>query len=250
MNKLPFASVVVCASFAVTGCGTLYKLDVTAYNNPQVEVGKSYVVLSGNPDLHVGSEEFREYANQIEKTLEPKGYRRVADDDLSVAELGIYVSLNISDPSKRYHSVTNAIYESPYPDESPSQVRNSGSGGSSGGGGSSGAQSMPTTPAPEYVAAVEETGFATTVYTKHLNLVAIDLQQYIKDISELGRQEAVPVEVWSIDIETTGQPSDLSEVFPVMMVAGQPFVGSSTQDVVHLKISDTDKRVGEIAQAK
>ena len=110
--------------------------------------------------------------------------------------------------------------------ESPSQVRASG-GGSSGGGGTTGAQTMPTTPAPEYVSAVEETGFATTVYTKHLNLVAIDLQQYIKDIGEVGRQEAVPVEVWSVDIETTGQPSDLSEVFPVMMVAGNRLLAAA-----------------------
>ena len=51
MKKLPFASAVICVSFAITGCGTLYKLDVTAYNNPQIEVGKSYVVLSGNPNV-------------------------------------------------------------------------------------------------------------------------------------------------------------------------------------------------------
>lgn len=249
MKKLPLASGVICFSLAISGCGTLYKLDVTAYNNPNIEVGKSYVVLSGNPDLSVSSPEFIGYANQVEKALEPKGYRRVQDGDLSVAELGIYVSMSISDPTKRYHSVRTAVYESPYPQESASQVRASG-GGNPGGGGTSGAQTMPATPPQEELSAVEEQGFATTVYTKHLNLVAIDLQKYIKDIAEQGRQEAVPAEVWSIDIETTGQPRDLGEVFPVMMAAGQPYVGDSTKDVVQLKMSGSDKRVSEIARAK
>jgi hypothetical protein len=247
MKKVSLAGGMICIALATSGCGTLYKLDVTAYNNPNVELDKSYVILSGSPNIPVSSPQFAEYASQVERALEPKGYTRSPNDDLTTAALGIYVSMNVSDPSKRFHSVKTGMYESPYPNESASQVRSSGGGGGGGGGGgASGGVTMPATPAPELLSGVSETGYATTVYTKHLNLVAIDLQQFIKDIAEVGREEAEPVEVWSIDIETTGQPKDLDEVFPVMMAAGQPYVGDSTEDVVQLKMSGTDKRVSQI----
>lgn len=247
MKSLPLAGSVACIALAISGCGTLYKLDVTAYNNPNVEVGTSYVILSGNPDIPVSSPEFIEYASQVERALEPKGFRRIEDGDLSKAALGIYVSMAVSDPAKRYHTVQRGLYESPYADESAATVRGSGQsgGGNDGSGGASQAK-MPTTPAPEMLAGVAENSFATTVFTKHLNLVAIDLQAYIKEIADVGREQAVPVEVWSVDIETTGQPSDLKEVFPVMVAASQPYLGDSTDDVVHTKLSATDKRVQQI----
>ncbi len=90
------------------------------------------------------------------------------------------------------------------------------------------------TPTPEILAGFEETGFATTVYTKHMNLIAVDLQKYIRDIATVGRTKAVPKEIWSIDIETTGQPGDLSEAFPVMIAAAQPYLADSTEDFVQV----------------
>jgi len=247
MNKSLIAISISCIALTVSGCGTLYKLDVTAYNNPNIDVGTSYVILSGNPDIPVSSPEFVEYASQVERALEPKGFTRVADDDPTKAALGIYVSMAVSDPAKRYHSVQTGLYESPYADESAAAVRGSGqSGGSNPGSGGTSQAKMPASPAPEMLSGVAENSFATTVFTKHLNLVAIDLQSYIKEIAEVGREDAVPVEVWSVDIETTGQPSDLSEVFPVMVAAGQPYLGDSTDDVVQTKLSGSDQRVQHI----
>jgi hypothetical protein len=247
MKSLPLAGSITCIALAMSGCSTLYKLDVTAYNNPNVDIGNSYVILSGNPDLPVSSPEFVEYASQVERALEPKGFTRVAGDDPSKADLGVYVSMAVSDPAKRYHTVQRGLYESPYADESAATVRGSGqSGGSNDGSGGASQAKMPTTPAPEMLSGVAENSFATTVFTKHLNLVAVDLQSYIKEIEAVGREKAVPIEVWSVDIETTGQPSDLKEVFPVMVAAGQPYVGDSTDDVVQTKLSGSDQRVRQI----
>ena len=50
----------------------------------------------------------------------------------------------------------------------------------------------------------------------------------------------------SIDIETTGQPSDLADVVPVMVAAGQPYLGASTEDVVQIKINSSDSRIAAI----
>ena len=96
-------------ALALSGCGTLYTLDVTAYNNPNLELDKTYVVLSGNPNLDVNSVEFQEYAAQVERALSPKGYRRIDEDQLSDAALGVYISFGVGDPSKRVQAVNTAI---------------------------------------------------------------------------------------------------------------------------------------------
>lgn len=237
-------------ALALSGCGTLYTLDVTAYNNPnlELELDKTYVILSGNPDINVNSPEFQAYADQVERALSPKGYRRLTEDGVSSAALGVYVSVDVGDASKRFHKVSTAVYETPYAENSTDVLRSSGnSQASRGGTGQQGQQPTPVNaPAREVLAGYEEAGFATTVYTKHLNLVAIDLQKYIEDIASVGRTDAVPKEVWSIDVETTGQPKNLDEVVPVMVAAGQPYVGASTEDVITVKMSETDRRIDAI----
>ncbi len=245
MQSFIRVSSIVGIALVSAGCGTLYKLDVASYSNPNPELGNTYVILSGNPELPVSSPEFEEFAAQVERTIEPKGYRRVSDDEISTAALGVYLSVAIGDAAKRYHKVTTGVYEQPEGQEVTGVVSSkSGSGG--GNAGQTGSVSVVRTDRPEQLTGYEQKTFATTVYTKHMNLVAIDLQQYIKDIEEVGRNQAVPKEIWSIDVETTGKPSDLSEVVPVMLAASQPFVASPTQDVVHIKMNGTDRRIGAI----
>jgi hypothetical protein len=224
------------------GCGTLYKLDVTAYSNPNPELDRTYVILSGSSDLNVNSPEFEVYANQVERTIEPKGYRRLPGEDISSASLGLYLTIAVGDPGKRYHKVSQGVYERPIGEEVAGLVNSADSPG--GPGGNSG--SVVSTPRPEQLTGYDQKSFATTVYTKHLNLVAVDLRQYIADIKAYGRSAAIPKEIWSIDIETTGKPSDLNEVLPVMLAAAQPYVENSTDEVVRVKIGGTDKRITAI----
>lgn len=227
----------------LVGCGTLYKLDVTAYSNPNHDLDKTYVILSGDPELNVGSPEFQQYATQVERAIAAKGYRRVSGEDLSSAALGVYVTAAVSDAGKRYHTVSTGVYESPRGEEISGVVVAKGTTSNPN---PSGGINQVRTPVPEQLTGYEEKSFATVVYTKHLNLVAIDLQQYISDIEAVGRNDAVPKEIWSVDIETTGKPSDLDEVLPVMLAAGQDYVADSTDDVVHVKMSAADRRIDAI----
>ena len=61
-----------------------------------------------------------------------------------------------------------------------------------------------------------------------------------------GQEEAVPFEVWSIDVETTGSPGDLNEVVPVMVAAAEPYITERTDDVVRVKLNGTSKRISAI----
>ena len=92
----------------------------------------------------------------------------------------------------------------------------------------------------------ESRQFATTVYLKHLSIQAVDLHRYAKDIKQFGREKAVPKEIWSVEVETTGSPSELSEVVPVMIAAAEPYIGTGTQDTVRVKMGETDSRIRTI----
>jgi hypothetical protein len=240
----PVARLVGIAGLAIglSACGTLYKLDVTSYSDPGAEVGKTYIILPGSSSLDINSQEFDTFAAQVERALDTKGYTRVPGEDLSSAALGIYISAVISDPSKKFHTVTSGVYEKPYAENTTSAVRSSGNSGSQ-----NTQRPVPVpAPTPEVLAGYEQAGFATTVFTKQLNIVAVDLQRYLRDIATVGKSEAVASEVWSVDVETTGQPSDLSAAVPVMVAAGMPYIGASSESVVSVKLSETDPRVTAI----
>ena len=237
----------ICA-IVLSGCGTLYKLDVTAFSDPDHELGKTYVILSSSPKIDINSPDFQEYANQLERALAEKNYQRVPGTDLEDVALAIYLQADISDPEKRYHSVTTAMTEPAY-DEAVTREASSGSGGQ-GGGGSPGQPTMQTQsvepPPPEVLVGYEKQQFATTVYQKHLSIQAIDLQRYISDVQQLGRDKAVPHEVWSVDVETTGSPSELDAVVPVMIAAAQPYIGANTDDRVRIRMGESDGRIKTI----
>ncbi len=237
MNSMIRICGVACLALNLSACGTLYKLDVYAINDPSQDLGKTYVILSASPELGVNSPEFMAYANQVEKVLQPKGYVRSEGTDLSSVALGVYLSANISDPSKKYYKVKTVVYENSSNDDNEPNSRRSSSPTK---------PPKPLEPTQDINPDVAESGFATTVFTKHLNLVAFDLQKYLQDIAAKGQEEAVPFEVWSIDVETTGSPGDLNEVVPVMVAAAEPYITERTDDVVRVKLNGTSKRISAI----
>ena len=240
MNSLLRICGVACLVLNLSACGTLYTLDIYAVNDPTQDLDKTYVVLSASPELSIDSPEFQAYADQLEKVLASKGYERSDGEDLSTVALGVYLSANIGDPSKKYHSVQTNVYQSSSNDErDPSALRPERDDGSKG------PMALPTQ-TEDSLHGVAESGFATTVFTKHLNIIAFDLQKYLQDIETEGRESAVPVEIWSVDVETTGSPADLSEVVPVMVVAAEPYIAERTDDVVRVKLNGTDKRISAI----
>jgi len=239
MNSLYRITTITCLTVALSACGTLYKLDVTAHNKPEQQLDKTYVALSGSPDLNVNSEQFELYASQLERVLAKKGYKRVGEDQLSTAALAVYITADIGDASKTYHQVSRPMYETIYSEHSTATVKASGTPG--------GSQAPPPAPVPDALVGYEKTGFATTVFTKHLRIIAVDLQAYLQEIASVGRSVAVPREIWSIDVEPAGSPPELAEVVPVMIAAADPYVGESTNDeTIRVTMSETDKRVRSV----
>ena len=159
----------------------------------------------------------------------------------------MYMYVEISDPAKRYHQVNNAVMETGYDTTTTREsqtVGNNQGGGSQGQGGSQTRSVEP--PRPDMLIGYETQQFATTVYAKHLRIRAVNLHRYAKDIEQFGRDKAVPQEIWSVEVETTGRPSDLGEVVPVMIAAAQPYIVVSTNDNVRVRLGETDSRIRAI----
>lgn len=232
-------------ALTLSACGTLYKLDVAAYSKSGESVGNTYVILSADQKLTIGSPEFEVHANQLERALSAKGFQRVSGDDLAEAALGIYLSTSISDPSKIFHYSTTPVYSPSSTENMESANKDSSSTGKTKTVTNGMFNTLPGRQT-ETLDGYQKTGFATTVYTKQLNLIAVDLQRYLRDIQSRGRSDASPIEVWSVDIQCTGQPSSLSEVVPVMIAAAEPYIADDTGDVVRVRLSETDKRVSRI----
>ena len=247
MNSLTRIGGVAGLALSVTACGTLYKLDVIAHNNPDHELGNSYIILSSSPKIDIKSPEFEEYAEQLERALAMSNYHRVSDDNIDEAAIAVYLYADISEPAKRYHEVNNAVTETAYDTTSTREAQTVG--GGQGGGGSQGQGSQTRSvepPRPDVMVGYEKRQFATTVYLKHLSIQAVDLHRYAKDIDQLGRDKAIPQEIWSVEVDTTGRPSELDEVVPVMIAAAQPYIGVSTADSVRVKMGESDSRIRSI----
>ncbi len=234
----------------LSGCGTLYELDVSAHKQNESIPGNTYVILSNDQDIPLESPEFDQCARQLQRAMDEHGYQRVDSDRLSDAAIALYVSTGISDPKKTYHTVSRAVYETPYSEGTAAAARNSGR--NSGGGQSGQSPGQPTIldrPPDEAVVGYEKNAFATTVFTKHMSVVAVDLKKYLSDIQVRGRDNAVPHELWSVDVETTGSVDDLFQTVPVMIAAAEPYLGDSTEEQVRVSLSEGDKRVRRIKES-
>ena len=232
---------VAALGLVASGCGTLYKLDVTAFDSADEEPGRTYVLLPAAATLQHDATAFESYADQLQKALDSKGYQRISADNWQQASLGIYLSTDISEPSQVFKPITRPIFAETSAEPRELQGRNAAESARVAQGGR---PQPPMQPIPKgNLEGIQKTGHTRTVHTKHLSIQAIDLQQYLADIEKNGQNLAVPQEIWSLDVKTTGSSADLSEVVPVMIVAGQKYIGENTGKTVQVSISETDRRI-------
>ena len=75
-------------------------------------------------------------------------------------------------------------------------------------------------------------------YFRYILLTAYDLQELINTKKE--------VQLWQTTITSTGSSGDLRRVFPVLVAAAKPYIGTNTGKKVKVVISEDNKTVLEI----
>ncbi|MDZ7645490.1 MAG: hypothetical protein U5K76_15505 [Woeseiaceae bacterium] len=154
---------IVAVTIGLSACGTLYELEVSAQKATDALPGETYVILSGDPDLALGSAEFNEYASQLEKALDARGYVRVPGDSLADAAIAVYVSADIGAPKKTYHTVSRGVYEAPYLESTQAAARSTSNQGDDQSGGATSKPTVLDRPPQEELVGYKKNSFATTV---------------------------------------------------------------------------------------
>ena len=95
--KLNFASVIL---LMLTGCGTLYELQISAKNPNQSKLQGTYVLIPARPDIDIDSAEFHKYSGQIERGLADTALQRLAVTELTRADMAIVVDYGVGEPRK------------------------------------------------------------------------------------------------------------------------------------------------------
>lgn len=229
----------------LSGCSTLYKVDVYAESRVDGDTVGNYVIIPADADYQLGTPEFENLASLLDAALAQHGYERQPQDKWQDAELAIYVSSDISEPGLAYRQTMSPVYEAPVTDGVPARAAARSSGQTS----TSTPPPPPPPPQDDILVGYEKIGFSHEIYAKSLRVVAVDLQQYLGDIAAEGTTAAKPTVIWSVDVESTGSPNDMQEVLPVLIAAGQPYFGKSVNDVVRVRLADNDRRVKALSAA-
>lgn len=234
------AASLVLASFACSSIRSFYvKIDGLAV--PTAVTTKRYLLVPGSVSLqHVGVEgilptdlRFKEFARYVRKALTSHGYKYT--DDPTQAEVAIFMNYGMGEPQTNYGAYSEPVITKVSGGTSTSSATTSGAGGTS--------HTIGTiTEQDQYgVVGTETTVGTSTAYFSYLILTATDIHASIE------RQEIV--KLWRTTATSEGSTGDLRRVFPVLVAAAQPHIGTDTGQQVSVYLWEDDERVLAIKSA-
>ena len=106
----------------LSGCSTLYKVDVYATSNADESHAGTYVVIPADSDYQFGDPEFEQLVSLMDAALMQQGYARQDKDDWQNADIAIYVSSDVSEPGRVYHQEIAPVYEAPVSEPPPGGI--------------------------------------------------------------------------------------------------------------------------------
>ena len=216
---------------AAVGCATMqppqYHVNVDSLNASTQTARKHFVLLPGNKDTPATDLQFREYAAYINRALVSRGY--VAAESMEKADLAIFVVYGIGNPQEHQYSYS-------IPTWGQTGVSSSSTYGTLNTYGGFGTYSGTTTYTPTYGITGSTTHIGTeTTYFRFLVLDALDLSEY--------RQTKKEIQLWKTTVTSTGASGDLRLVFPYMITASMPHIGTNTGKQTKVILEENDPAV-------
>jgi hypothetical protein len=188
---------------------------------------KHFVLLPGNKDTSVTDLQFREYAAYIDRALVSRGY--VPAESIDKADLAVFVIYGIGNPQEHQYSYS-------IPTFGQTGVSSSSTYGTLNTYGSFGTYSGTTTYTPTYGITGSTSHIRTyTTYFRFLVLDALNLSEY--------KQTKKEVQLWKTTITSTGSSGDLRRVFPYMVTASMPHIGTNTGQQIKVILEENDPAV-------
>jgi hypothetical protein len=200
----------------------MYSVNVASTAAKSPEERWAYVVATGNEGVSGDDPQFQEYARYVMHALDATGsYQHPEGFDADVA---VVVAYGVGNPEEHRYSRSIPVF------------------------GQTGVSSHwnYTYGHPVYKPKYGITGYRTEVdvqatYLRYIVLYALDLRAYN------STNELVPL--WKTTITSRGSSKDLRKVFPAMIAAAIPYIGTNTARQVSLSIREDDSRVVEVKRS-
>lgn len=189
---------------------------------------KSYLLLPANDkELNLDDLQFKEFGGYVQRALTMKGYSIPnKPENLQVI---ILMGYGIGDPQTHHFAFSYPIFGQTGGGYSTFNASSYGTGGYANTTGS--IQQMPTF-------GVVGSGIAAgsfTTYQRYLILWGTDVDEYKKS----GKIKTL----WKTTVTSEGVSDDLRLVFPIMVTAAMPYIGSNTGHKVTIKLKENDESV-------
>ncbi len=174
--------------------------------------------------------QFREYAAYVERALLSLGYTKGAR--LEDTDIAISLGYGIGEPETSQYTYSLPTY-------GQTGVSSANTYGTVNTYGNSSTYSGTTTYTPTYgvTGSTTHTGTLTTYY-RYMWLDAFDLEEFRKTKNR--------IQLWKTTVTSTGSSGDLRQVFPILVAASKPHIGSNTGKKINVVLTEKDKKVAEI----
>jgi hypothetical protein len=224
-----FLALTICL-LVMAGCGLRFHVNVDSINSGNISAKDTYILLPGNKDISVDDLQFREYADYVIKALNSQGYRLAESFD--EAGIAIFLAYGIGDPQD--HQFTYSV-----PVMGQTGVSSATTYGTMSSYGGYGTYSGYTTYTPSYgiTGYIPYSGTRRT-YFRFMMLDAYDLNSF--------RNNEKTLQLWRTTTTSRGSSGDLRRVFPILVAASKPYIGTNTGQQVKIILREKDNAVLEI----
>ncbi|MCG9712099.1 hypothetical protein L1D29_04620 [Shewanella insulae] len=223
---------VLLAVVILAGCATTpqFHVNVDSISAPGASKKTEYILLPGLKDVNEGDLQYQEYASYVERALQSNGYTKATN--FQDADIAIFLAYGIGEPEN--HQYTYSL-----PTWGQTGVASSNTYGTVNTYGNTATYSGTTFYTPTYgvTGSTTHTGSYTTFF-RYMFLDAVDLDEYRKTKKEK--------QIWKTTVTSTGTSGDLRQVFPILVAASKPHIGTNTGKKVNVILKEADQRVMEI----
>lgn len=209
----------------------MYVAEVDALTSPEGQQKRTYVLTPGNEGVTRDDLQFQEYAAYLMRALHSRGF--VPASKAEYADVAIVLSYGIGEPQTTQYTYTVPIW-------GQTGLAATQTYGTATTYGNSTNYAGTTTYAPTYGI----TGYMPQVGTRTDYLRYAVVAAYDPDSST--KKNGSQKQYWRTTVTSSGWSDDLRVVFPVMIAASAPYLGTSAGKKVPVRLYENDESVRSV----
>lgn len=194
------------------------RADVDALATSEAQAKRRFIILPGDKQMEEQDLQFIEFKSYTETALLKQGFSKA--NSLEDGDVVLFLKYGVGEPQTQQYSYEVPIWSNfgfyPYSRRYRSYPM------------------MPTYGIAGYTQHIE----TYTLYQRFIVLDAYGMTAY--------RQKQAPQQLWKIRVQSLGQSNDLRLMFPYLLAAMQPFLGSNTGHMLSVEIDELNPLVREI----